>query len=89
MAEPLEHFHQGLAEHVGRVVDEHRPGEGGPDGTATCQCGAEGLPDHSRHVAERILDRLAVRPDIDEAKKRIRYASAWFNWELTVLEGAE
>jgi hypothetical protein len=26
---------------------------------------------------------------IDEVKKQIRYASAWFDWELTKLEGSE
>jgi hypothetical protein len=40
-------------------------------------------------MAEKIVEGLAIKPDIDEAKKRIRYASAWFGWELTLLEGAE
>jgi hypothetical protein len=41
-------------------------------------------------VAEQIVDRLALKPaDVDEVKKRFRYASAWFDWELTKLEGAE
>jgi hypothetical protein len=26
---------------------------------------------------------------IDEVTKQIRYATAWFDWELTKLEGAE
>ena len=89
MAEPLEHFHQRLVERVGQIIDDHRPGDRGGDGTLTCGCGAEGLSDHPRHVAEKILDGLAVKPDIDQVKKRIRYASAWFDWELTLLEGAE
>ncbi len=89
MTEPSHDVHQTLVERVGEVVDAHRPGERGPGGTVTCRCGADDLSDHPRHVAGEIIDRLGVKPDIDEVKKRIRYASAWFNWELTVLEGAE
>ncbi len=89
MAEPLEHFHQRLVKRVGQIIDDHRLGELGPDAKSTCSCGAEGLSDHPHHVAEKILDGLAVKPDIDQVKKRIRFASAWFDWELTLLEGAE
>ncbi len=89
MAAPLEHFRQQLVERVGQIIDGHRPGNPGSDAGPTCSCGAEGLPDHPRHVAEKIVDGLAVKPDIDDVRKRIRYASAWFDWKLTLLEGAE
>ncbi len=89
MADPLEHFHQRLVERVRQIIDQHRPGDLGPDGSVRCSCGAESGSDSPRHVAEKIVEGLAVKPDIDEAKERIRFASAWFNWELTLLEGAE
>jgi hypothetical protein len=31
---------------------------------------------------------VVVTDGIDEVKKQIRYASAWFDWELTKVEGA-
>ena len=41
-------------------------------------------------MAEQIVDGLGLKAEgIDEVKKRIRYASAWLDWELTTLEGAE
>ncbi len=89
MADPLEHFHRRLVDRVCRIIDEHRPGDLAPDGRLTCACGAEGVSDPPRHLAEKIVEGLAVKPDIDEGKERIRFASAWFNWELTLLEGAE
>jgi len=89
MAEPSEHVHQRLIERVRQIINDHRTGGLGADGRLTCSCGAEGLSDYPRHMAEKILDGLAVKPDIDEVKKRVRYASAWFDWELTQLEGAE
>jgi hypothetical protein len=48
------------------------------------------LSDHPRHVAEEIGDRLKLRPQsVDNVRNKIRYASAWFDDELTKLEGAE
>ena len=59
-------------------------------GTRHVVVGREGIPDHPRHVAEHIIDRLGLKPDnIDDVKQQIRYATAWFDWELTKLEGAE
>ncbi len=56
----------------------------------SCSCGAEGLSDHSGHVAEQILDRLGLKPEsLDGARKRMRYATAWLDWELTKMEGAQ
>jgi hypothetical protein len=72
------------------VIETHRAVGHVEDSTASCNCGAEGLSDHSRHVAEQILDRLGLEPiSIDQAKKRIRYATAWLDWELTKVEGAQ
>jgi hypothetical protein len=54
-----------------------------------CSCGAQGISQHSRHVAGQIVDQLGLKPEIDEVKKRIRYPSAIFDWELTQIEGAQ
>jgi hypothetical protein len=55
-----------------------------------CQCTAEELSDHSRHVAKEIVARLGLRPErAVKVKDEIRYVSAWFGDELTKLEGAE
>ena len=55
-----------------------------------CQCGAEELSDHSRHLAQEIIARLGLRPErAANAKDEIRYVSAWFDDVLTKLEGAE
>ena len=90
MADPREHIRQSLIERIRQIIDNHRAGGLGPDARLTCSCGAEGLSDHPRHVAEQIVDGLGLKPhSIDEVKKRIRYASTWFDWELTQLEGAE
>ena len=89
MADPFEHMRQRLIARVRQIIDNHRVAGVGPDGLLTCSCGAEGFSDHPGHVAERVIDGLAVKPDIDDVEKRIRYASAWFDWELTQLEGAE
>jgi hypothetical protein len=46
-----------------------------------------GESDHGRHVAEDIVAQLALRrEDVDN---KMRYVSAWFDDELTELEGAE
>ena len=54
-----------------------------------CSFGAQGISKHSRHVADRIVDQLGLKPEIDEVKNRIRYAGAMFDWELTQIEGAQ
>ena len=43
--------------------------------------------DHARHVAEDIVGQLELRRE--EADDKMRYVSAWFDDELTKLEGAE
>ena len=75
---------------IRQVIEDHRPAGDGDDTNASCRCGADGIADHPRHVAERIIDRLGLKPDnIDDVQRQIRYATAWFDWELTKLEGAE
>ena len=46
-----------------------------------------GESDHARHVAEDIVEQLKLRRENVEDK--MRYVSAWFDNELTNLEGAE
>ena len=79
-----------LIEPIRQVIEDHRPAGDVDDRDASCRCGAEGIPDHPRHVAEQIIDRLGLKPaNMDDVKQQIRYATAWFDWELTKLEGAE
>jgi hypothetical protein len=77
-----------LIDCIREIVERHR------DFTAArgypCQCSAEELSDHSRHVAKEIVARLGPRPEkAVKLKDEIRYVSAWFDDELTKLEGAE
>lgn len=90
MLESDEHLRRTLVERIRGIVDEHRAIGGGDDAHVACSCGARGSSDHSRHMAEQLVDGLDLKADaVDHIKKRIRYASAWFDWELTHLEGAE
>lgn len=89
MQDPKEKMRQHLIEHIRQIILEHRAERVGDDGRVNCSCGAEGLADHPRHVAEQTVNGLRLAPDIDDVRKRIRYASAWLDWELTQLEGAE
>jgi hypothetical protein len=80
-----EHIHQKLIERIRQPLAAHRT-----DPSGTCSCGAEGVSDHPRHVAEKIIEALGLKADgVDEVKKQIRYAGAWLDLELTTLEGAE
>ena len=45
------------------------------------------LADHCSHVAQQIVDRLELRKEA--VGNKTRYVSAWFDDELTKLEGAE
>jgi hypothetical protein len=79
-----------LVEPIRQVIDGHRETGSGDESGVACSCGAKGLSDHPRHVAQQVVERLGLRPErIDDAKKHIRYATAWLDWELTKLEGAE
>jgi hypothetical protein len=75
---------------VRQIIEKHRPTSQLDEPEVSCGCGAEGLRDHPAHVAEQIVDQLGLMPEkIDDVTKQIRYATAWFDWELTKLEGAE
>jgi hypothetical protein len=65
-----------LIAHIRDVIDQHHKRDGHAGGALSCGCGATHLSDHSSHVAQAIVNRL-------------RYVSAAFDEELTVLEGAE
>jgi hypothetical protein len=83
-----------LIAHIREVIDEHAKRDTSDDGESSCSCGAKDLSDHSTHVAQAIVDRLGLRREAAENAKRvvndkIRYVSALFDEELTVLEGAE
>ena len=43
--------------------------------------------ENARHVAEDIVEQLKLRRE--KADDKMRYVSAWFDDELTKLEGAE
>jgi|GEM_PF-1843599 len=75
---------------IGRIIEQHREVDRDDAPGVACGCLAEGLSDHPRHVAEEIVDRLKLRPEsVDHVRNEIRHASAWFDDELTKLEGAE
>jgi hypothetical protein len=42
---------------------------------------------HARHVAEDVVAQLELRKE--KVDDRLRYVTAWFDDELTKLEGAE
>jgi len=76
-----------LIDRIREIIERHR------DFTAArgypCQCTPEELSDHSRHVAREIVARLGLRPErAVKVKDEIRYLSAWFDDELTKLEGS-
>ena len=72
MVGPVERIRRSLVAHIRGIVDDHRADGLGPDGELTCECGAEGPSDHPRHVAEQIVDGLALKPEnVDEVKKRL------------------
>ena len=88
MANPVEHVGQKLVDRIARIIDSHHAIAA--DSGVVCGCGAQDSPDYPHHVAGEIVRQLGLAPDsIDDVKKRIRYASAVLDWELTKLEGAE
>ncbi|HWT49795.1 MAG TPA: hypothetical protein VN255_14890 [Mycobacterium sp.] len=79
-----------LTEAIRQLIESHRPTSHPDDAELSCSCGARGLSDHPRHVAEQIIDRFGLKPqNVDEVKQQIRYATAWFDWEMTKLEGTQ
>ena len=82
MTDPIERIRQ--------IVERHGRDDSDAATAGACGCGADALSDHSRHVAEEIVERLGLRPEkISNVKNAIRYVSAWFDEELTTLEGAD
>jgi hypothetical protein len=73
-----------LIERIREVIENHRIEDASDNG---CRCGAEGSSDHSGHVAQEIIDHLRLRRET--VGDEIRYVGAWFNYELTILEGAQ
>jgi FixJ family two-component response regulator len=79
-----------LIECIRQTIERHRVNDSTKPAGHRCRCGAEELADHSRHVAQEVVARLGLRPDqVTNVKNEIRYVSAWFDNELTILEGAE
>jgi hypothetical protein len=83
------HVRTKLVDRISRIIDDHQATSSGPGSGVACRCGAR-TSDHSRHVADQIVEELGLKPEsIDEVKQRIRYASALLDWELTRFEGAQ
>jgi hypothetical protein len=76
-----------LVDHIRQVLSDHRVEGHDQSSGLACSCGADGLRDHSRHVAQEIVDRLGLRRE--GVSREMRYVSAWFDDELTKLEGGE
>jgi hypothetical protein len=90
MPDLTERLREKLIERIRRIVEDHCLTDHIDDAGVVCRCGAAGLTDHPRHVAEQIVDELALKPEgIDKVKKQMRYASAMVDWELSQLEGIE
>jgi hypothetical protein len=81
-----------LIAHIREVIDQHGKRDYG--GELGCSCGATHISDHPSHVAQAIIDRLGLRRESvgavkKDVKEKVRYVSAVFDEELTILEGAE
>jgi hypothetical protein len=78
-----------LIDRIREIIERHRVEDFTAATGLPCHCGAEKLSD-PRHVAQEIVARLGLRPEgATNSKDEIRYVSAWFDDELTNLEGAE
>ena len=85
MTDPIEH----LVERIQRIVDEHLEPEPPTVAGNAKNCDAE-APDRSRRIAEQIVYQLGLKPEtLSDFRNQLRYVSAWFDQELTILEGAE
>jgi hypothetical protein len=76
-----------LVEHIRGILERHRIDDRSNIADAGCSCGVVDLADHQRHVAQQLVDRLELRGEA--VGNETRYVSAWFDDELTKLEGAE
>lgn len=89
MPDPAERIRHTLIERIRQIIDEHRTSGDGGDAEVTCSCGKQGLSDYPRHLAAQIIEGLDLKAEAtDHVKNQIRYATAWFDWELTKLAGA-
>lgn len=73
-----------LTERLRRIIDHHTV-RTRDDSVVACSCGAEGVSDHPRHVAEQIVGQLRLNPEqVSKVGNQIRYVSALFgptmNW---------
>ena len=71
MTDPIEQIHQKLVDRVAQIIDHHHATGVDVGSDMACNCGAQGISQHSRHVAGQIVDQLGLT-EIDEVKKRIR-----------------
>lgn len=76
-----------LVEHIRAILEHHHIDDQSNIANVGCSCGAVNLADHYRHVAQQLVDRLELRKE--KVGNETRYVSAWFDDELTKLEGAE
>ncbi len=90
MPDPAARIRHTLVERIRQIIDQHRADGNGHASRGTCSCGAQELSDYPRHLAEQIVDGLDLKAEAtDHVRNRIRYATAWFDRELTTLEGAQ
>jgi len=90
MPDPAERIRHRLTERIRQIIDEHCASGDGDDTEVACSCGTQGSCDYPRHLAEQIIDGLDLKAEAtDQVKNHIRYATAWFDGELTQLEGAQ
>jgi hypothetical protein len=79
-----------LVDSLREIIERHRAAGCAAAGGRHCDGGEASLSDHSRQVAQEIIARLGLRPEsATNCKGTMRYVSAWFDDELTKLEGAE
>jgi hypothetical protein len=87
--DPIEQIRKNLVDRIAEIIDKHHATGVDLGSGVACSCGAQEFSKHPRHVADQIADQLGLKPEIDEVKKGVRYASAMFDWELTQMEGAQ
>ena len=76
-----------LVEHIQEILERHRIDDRCNIHHVGCSCHVVDSAGHYRHVAQQIVDRLGLRREA--VGNETRYVSAWFDDELTKLEGAE
>jgi hypothetical protein len=76
-----------LVDHIRQILEHHHIDDHSDGTDARCGCGAMDLASHHGRVAQEIVDRFELRKEV--VGNKIRYVSAWFDDELTKLEGAE